>query len=165
MDGLKGLLIFGEDPTDADLSGLEFLGVSDVMMTDTAKKADVVLPGTGFASASGTYTNTERRLMPVEPAIDEDVDFSNWEIAAELAHVFEEEFSFEDEYDISEEMNDAVPMYKYAEEGEILGGALKPCEPKFTAAEDAKLIDELVCTDAMMRQTAERIPTPVKATV
>ncbi|MDD6299264.1 NAD(P)-binding protein [Hornefia butyriciproducens] len=165
MDGLKGLLIFGEDPTDADLSGLEFLGVSDVMMTETAKKADVVLPGTGFASASGTYTNTERRLMPVEPAIDEDVDFSNWEIAAELAHVFEEEFSFEDEYDISEEMNDAVPMYKYAEEGEILGGALKPCEPKFTAAEDAKLIDELVCTDAMMRQTAERIPTPVKATV
>ena len=125
LKSLKGLIIFGEDPKNVDFSGLEFLGVSDIFMTDTAKKADVFIPGTGFASTCGTYTNTERRLLPVEAAIEEEVDFNNWEIAAELAHVFEVEFDFEDEYDISVEMNDAVPPYKYAEEGEVLGGQLE----------------------------------------
>ena len=88
LKDLKGLIIFGEDPKDADLSNLEFLGVSDIFMTRTAEKADVFIPGTGFAGTSGTYTNTERRLLPVEATIDEDVDFSNWEIATELAHVW-----------------------------------------------------------------------------
>lgn len=164
MEGVKGLMIFGEDPKDVDLSGLEFLGVSDIFLTDTAVKADVFIPGTGFASTQGTYTNTERRLMPVEKAIDEEVDFNNWEIAAELAHVFEVEFGFEDEFDISAEMNDALPMYKYGEEGEVLGGVFVPYEPKFVAAADAKLVDELPCTDVLMNMMMERIPTPASFT-
>ena len=162
MEGVKGLIIFGEDPSFADLSGLEFLGVSDCYMTETAKKADVVIPATGPASASGTYTNTERRLVPVEAAVDEDVDFANWEIAAELAHVFEEEFPFDDEFDISNEMNYEVPMYKFAEEGEILGGFMVPFEPKFVPAGQAALIDILPCTDALMNQISDRIPPAVK---
>lgn len=162
LDSLKGLIIFGENPVDTDLSNLEFLGVSDVFMTETGEKADVFIPGTGFASTSGTYTNTERRLLPVEAAIEEDVDFSNWEIAAELAHVFEVEFPFEDEYDISAEMNDEIPMYKYAEEGEVLGGVMKPYEPKFVEAKTVKLVDELKCTDALMTDIMSRIPKPVR---
>lgn len=162
LKNLKGLIIFGEDPKDADLSNLEFLGVSDIFMTRTAEKADVFIPGTGFAGTSGTYTNTERRLLPVEAAIDEDVDFSNWEIATELAHVFEVEFNFEDEYDISVEMNDRIPTYRHAEEGEILGGQLKAHEPKFMKADTVKLVDELPCTDALMIATSARIPEAVK---
>jgi len=164
MEGIKGLFIFGEDPKAINVKDLEFLGVSDIFLTDTAKKADVFIPGTGFASTQGTYTNTERRLMPVEKAIDEEVGFSNWEIAAELAHVFEEEFDFEDEFDISEEMNDVLPMYKYAEEGEVLGGVFKPYEPKFVAAKDSKMVDEQPCTDVLMNMMSERIPTPAKFT-
>ena len=53
LEGVKGLMIFGEDPKDVDLSGLEFLAVSDIYLTETAKKADVFLPGTGFASTDG----------------------------------------------------------------------------------------------------------------
>ena len=106
LDGVKALLIFGEEP-QADLSGLEFLMVSDTHMTETAAKADVVIPATGFASTEGTYTNTiERRLQPVDKAIFADVDFSNWEIAAEIAHVYEVDFDWDDEYDISDEMDD-----------------------------------------------------------
>ncbi len=164
MAGVKGLLIFGEDPECPGLDDLEFLGVSDIYLTETAKKADVFIPGTGFASTCGTYTNTERRLVPVEAAIDEDVDFSNFEIAAELAHVFEVEFPFEEEYDISEEMNDTVPMYKFAEEGEILGGVMVPFEPAFAEAKDAKLVDEVACTDYLMNMMAERIPAPAEYT-
>lgn len=167
LEGVKGLIVFGEDPAAAgcDLSGLEFLMVSDIYMTETAKKADVFIPGTGFASTDGTYTNTERRLLPVEAAICEDVDFSNWEIAAELAHVFEEEFGFEDESDISWEMDDVLPLYKYAELGEVLGGVMRPAHAKFIPAADAKLVDVLPCTDALMNMMEERIPEAVSPTL
>lgn len=158
MEGVKGLMIFGEDPVDADLSGLEFLMVSDVYMTETAKKADVFLPGTGAASADGTFTNTERRLVPVSAAIEEDVPFKNWELAAELAYVLEEDFGFVDEADISREMDDVLPLYKYAEVGSILGGVLKPAHPAFKAAADAAMVDELPCTDALMNLMRKRIP-------
>ncbi|MGF6375461.1 formate dehydrogenase major subunit [Clostridiales Family XIII bacterium PM5-7] len=158
MDGVKGLIIFGEDPKNVDLSALEFLMVSDVYLTETAKQADVFVPATGAASANGTYTNTERRLMPIDQAVFEEVDFNNWEIAAEIAHVFEEEFDFEDEVDISWEMDDTLPLYKYAEIGEVLGGVLKPVSPAFVPAADGKLVDELPCTDALMNQMDERIP-------
>ena len=167
LEGVKGLIVFGEDPAAAgcDLSGLEFLMVSDIYMTETAKKADVFIPGTGFASTDGTYTNTERRLLPVEAAICEDVDFSNWEIAAELAHVFEEEFGFEDESDISWEMDDVLPLYKYAELGEVLGGVMRPAHAKFIPAADAKLVDVLPCTDALMNMMDERLPEAVSPTL
>ena len=164
MEGVKGLMIFGEDPVGAELpvdfSGLEFLMVSDVFMTDTAELADVFIPGTGFASTDGTYTNTERRLMPVESAISEDVDLSNWEIASELANIFEEDFGFEEEADISDEMEDVLPLYKYADIGEILGGVLKPFRRILTVPSGSKMADELPCTDALMNANTLRIPTP-----
>lgn len=160
MDGVKALLIFGEDP-QADLSGLEFLMVSDTHMTETAKKADVVLPGTGFASTDGTYTNTERRLQPVRQAVNEDVSFTNWEIAAELAHVFEVEMPFDDTYDISVEMDDQLYKYKYAELGEIFGGVLTPEKTALKAVGDAEFIDLLNSTDNLMNVISERLPKPV----
>lgn len=160
LKGVKGLMIFGEDPADVDLSDLEFLMVSDIYMTETAKKARVFIPGTGSASTNGTYTNTERRLLPVEKAINEEVELSNWEIASELAAVFEEDFGFEEEADISEEMEDRLPFYKYAETGEIFGGVIQPFEPKLFAIKDTMLVDEIKCTDALMNINAERIPAP-----
>lgn len=75
---IKGLYIFGEDPavTDPDLShvrhaleSLEFLVVQDLFMTETAKYADVVLPGISFAEKDGTFTNTERRIQRIRQAV------------------------------------------------------------------------------------------------
>ncbi len=168
MEGVKALLCFGEDP-DVDLSNLEFLMVSDTHMTKTAEKADVILPGTGFASVEGTYTNTERRLMPVEAAIEEEVTFNNWELAAEIAHVFEVEFDYDDTFDISLEMDDSLPRYKYAEIGEILDGVLSPIDPKFVVVDETKctcgcggkMVNPLRCTDNLMNVIAERLPKPV----
>ena len=161
MEGVKALLCFGEDP-DYDMSDLEFLMVSDTHMTDTALKADVIIPGTAFASADGTYTNTERRLQAVEPAIYEDVVFNNWEIAAELAHVFEVEFDFDDAGDISEEMDDMILEYKYATIGDIWEGVLACEEPKLVAVKDGAYADELKCTDNLMNVINERLPKPAR---
>ena len=163
LEGVKGLMIFGEDPTWADLSGLEFLMVSDVYMTDTGERADVVLPATGFAGTEGTFTNTERRLLPVLKAIDEAEScniLANWEVAVEIANIFEEDFGFEDEFQIMEEMDDVLPLYKYAQLGEVLGGVLKPVEIKFHPVVDGPLVDELPCTDYLMNMNSMRIPKP-----
>ncbi|MGL4485093.1 MAG: FAD-dependent oxidoreductase, partial [Anaerovoracaceae bacterium] len=165
MEGVKALLVFGEDMPSECTKGLEFLMVSDTHLTATAKKADVFVPGTGFASADGTYTNTERRLQAVEKAIDEDVEFSNWEIAAEIAHVFEKDFDFKDEMDISAEMDDMVPRYKYAETGEILGDVLAPNSPKLVSVAKGKLVDPVETTDALQKNIMGRLPVPAIPTL
>ena len=160
LEGVKALLVFGEDPQDVDLSDLEFLMVSDTHATETVAKADVVIPGTGFASVDGTYTNTERRLLGVEAAIDEGIELSNWEIASEIAYVYEEEFGWEDVYDISAEMDDMEPLYKYAEVGEVLDDVLAPEFAQFVVVGDDKFVEPHKCTDNLMNTIAERIPTP-----
>ncbi len=165
MDGVKALLVFGEDPIGAgmlDAADLEFMAAVDTHMTKTTEAADVILPGTGFASTDGTFTNTERRLQPVEAAIEEDVIFNNWEIAAEIAHVYEVEFDFEDTYDISCEMEDVLPAYKYGELYEIYGGVLTPADPQLVTVAGAKFAEPLKCTDNLMNTIAERLPKPVK---
>lgn len=166
MEGIKALLVFGEDPVGSvegfNADELEFMAVVDTHMTKTAEAADVVLPGTGFASTDGTFTNTERRLQPVEAAVEEDVIFNNWEIAAEIAHVYEVEFDFEDTYDISCEMEDLIPAYKYGELYEIYGGVLVPEIPKLTVVCDGSFVKPLHCTDNLMNMIAERLPKPVR---
>ena len=55
-------------------------------------------------------------------------------------------------------MDDCVPTYKYAELDEVLGGVLKPAEPKLVAAEGDVFGDRLPCTDSLMNAIAERLP-------
>ncbi|MEG1410602.1 MAG: FAD-dependent oxidoreductase [Terrisporobacter sp.] len=160
MEGVKGLLCFGEDFNG--LNNLEFLMVCDTHMTETAKAADVILPGTGFASINGTYTNTERRMQPVNAAITEDVSLSNWEIACEIANVYEVEFNYRDTADISLEMEDALLTYRYAKLGEVYGNVLSPVNPKFVVVEDKLFVDVLQCTDNLMNVINERLPEQVK---
>ena len=164
LERVKALVVFGEN-ADIDTDALEFLAVCDTHMTELASKADVVIPGTGFASTNGTFTNTERRLQLVEAAIDEGILFSNWEVAAEIAHVFEVDFDWEDTDDISDEMSDTVPAYKYAMLDEVLGGAFAPTEDAcLVAVADGPVVDELPTTDSLMQVIKERLPKPVDPT-
>ena len=164
LDGVKALFVFGEN-ADINTDALEFLAVCDTHMTELAAKADVVLPGTGFASTDGTYTNTERRLQPVNAAIDEDIFLSNWEIAAEIAEIFEDVFGWETEQDISDEMCDTVPAYKYAEIGEVLGGVLAPTdEAKLVVVSNGAAFDALPCSDSLMQCITDRLPKPANPT-
>jgi predicted molibdopterin-dependent oxidoreductase YjgC len=76
---IKALYIFGENPAISDpnlnhsrkaLEKVDFLVVQDLFLTETAKYADVVLPGASFAEKNGTFTNTERRVQKVRKAVD-----------------------------------------------------------------------------------------------
>ncbi|HJU66399.1 MAG TPA: molybdopterin-dependent oxidoreductase, partial [Gemmatimonadaceae bacterium] len=76
---VRGMYIMGENPiiSDPDVSHaedwiheLEFLAVQDLFFTETARHADVVLPGASFAEKDGSYVNTERRIQLANKAVD-----------------------------------------------------------------------------------------------
>ncbi len=75
---IRGLFIFGEDPVRTDpntnhvikaLRSLDFFVVDELFMTETAKLADVILPGISYAEKEGTFTNTERRVQRIRRAV------------------------------------------------------------------------------------------------
>ena len=75
---IKGLYICGEDPivTDPDtehirhaLESLDFFVIQELFMTETAKYADVILPGVSYAEKEGTFSNTERRVQRIRKAV------------------------------------------------------------------------------------------------
>jgi len=77
--GVRAIYIMGEDPamTEPDLNHAhqnlqksEFIVLQDILETETAKFADVLLPGASFAEKDGTFTNTERRIQLVRQAIE-----------------------------------------------------------------------------------------------
>jgi formate dehydrogenase major subunit len=76
---VRALYVMGENPVLSDpnishaehwVRGLEFLAVQDLFLTETARWADVVLPGSSFAERSGTYVNTDRHIQLTEAALD-----------------------------------------------------------------------------------------------
>src|SRR6267154_1766253 len=77
--GVRGMYIMGENPVISDpdvahaehwFQELEFLAVHDLFLTETARYADVVLPGSSFAEKTGTFVNTERRIQLARKAVD-----------------------------------------------------------------------------------------------
>jgi len=75
---VRGMFIMGENPVLSDpnvskaeewVRKLEFLAVQDLFLTETARWADVVLPGSSFAEKQGTYANTDRHIQLADPAV------------------------------------------------------------------------------------------------
>lgn len=75
---LKAIWIIGEDVVQTDpntqkvikaLEATELVIVQELFMTETAKYADVILPGASFLEKSGTFTNGERRVQAVRKVV------------------------------------------------------------------------------------------------
>ncbi|WP_052499079.1 molybdopterin oxidoreductase family protein [Streptomyces vietnamensis] len=69
---IKALLLMGSNPVvsapraahvEGRLRSLDFLAVADVVLSETAELADVVLPVTQWAEETGTMTNLEGRVL------------------------------------------------------------------------------------------------------
>jgi formate dehydrogenase alpha subunit len=92
---LRALYVLGEDPamTEPDsnharaaLAAGEFLVLQEIFPSETAAFADVLLPGASFAEKAGTFTNTERRVQLVRPAVEPPGQARpDWAVTAELA--------------------------------------------------------------------------------
>lgn len=70
--GVRALLVFGSNLAvsaprsahiEARLGSLDFLMVSDFFLSETAERADVVLPAAQWAEEEGTMTNLEGRVI------------------------------------------------------------------------------------------------------
>ncbi|MFC7910677.1 molybdopterin oxidoreductase family protein [Streptomyces nigra] len=76
---IKSLLLMGSNPVvsapraahvEERIRSLDFLAVCDVVLSETAELADVVLPVTQWAEETGTTTNLEGRVLLRRRAID-----------------------------------------------------------------------------------------------
>jgi formate dehydrogenase alpha subunit len=92
---LRALYVLGEDPamTDPDVNHVrrclaagEFLVLQELFLSETAQFADVLLPGASFAEKAGTFTNTERRVQLIRPAVPAPGEARpDWAVVADLA--------------------------------------------------------------------------------
>ncbi|RST07634.1 nitrite reductase [Streptomyces sp. WAC05374] len=76
---VRALLLMGSNPVvsapraahiQERIESLEFLAVADVVLSETAALADVVLPVTQWAEETGTLTNLEGRVLLRRRAVD-----------------------------------------------------------------------------------------------
>ncbi len=87
---IKGLLVLGEDATDAglstsDLEKLETLVVVNLLPDETTSKADVVLPSASWAEKRGSMINIRGRLQRLNRAIASPGQArEDWEIFRDL---------------------------------------------------------------------------------
>ncbi|MBO34267.1 MAG: formate dehydrogenase subunit alpha [Rhodospirillaceae bacterium] len=119
--GIKALYVQGENPMlsspDIDhvkkgLEKLELLVVQDIFMSETAELADVVLPVRSFAEKDGTFTNTERRVQLIRPAIPPIGETrADWDVVCEVSTKMGYAMTFENSATIMEELAGLVPQY------------------------------------------------------
>jgi formate dehydrogenase major subunit len=118
---LKALYIIGENPLVSDpdvnhaeksLNNLDFLVVQDIFLTETARLADVVLPGVCFAEKDGTFANTERRVQRVRKAVEPPGQaWDDWKIICEIATRLGYAMHYDSSRQIMEEIAKVTPSY------------------------------------------------------
>jgi formate dehydrogenase alpha subunit len=119
---IKAMYLIGENPllsepdiTHAEeaLDKLEFLVVQDIFLSETAKLADVILPGVSFAEKDGTFTNTERRVQRVRKAVEPIGESrADWEISCQVGKKMGGKgFDFKNASQIMEEIASLTPSY------------------------------------------------------
>jgi formate dehydrogenase alpha subunit len=118
---LKALYIMGENPLMSDpdtshieqaLSNLDFLVVQDIFLSETAQKADVVLPAASFAEKDGTYTNTERKVQLGTKAVSPPGQARpDWQIICDISKLAGYPMNYESPADVLREINSLTPSY------------------------------------------------------
>jgi NADH-quinone oxidoreductase subunit G len=92
LNGAKALLIAATDPVGDGQPGAaqalelaDFVIVQELFLTETALRADLVLPAQAFVEREGSYTSGERRVQRFNPAFPAlDGTKADWQISAEI---------------------------------------------------------------------------------
>lgn len=92
---VRAIIVMGENPAMSDpnvahvresLDALDFLVTLDIFLNETSDYADVVLPAAAYAEKDGTFTNTERRVHRIRPALQPPGDARpDWQILSDIA--------------------------------------------------------------------------------
>ncbi|EDM24567.1 Molybdopterin oxidoreductase Fe4S4 region [Caminibacter mediatlanticus TB-2] len=93
---IKCLYIFGENPVMSDpwtdhfleaLCHVDFIVVQDIFLTETAQRADVVLPAACWSEKEGTFNNTSRRVQYLSAAVTPPANLEpDWKVICNVAN-------------------------------------------------------------------------------
>ena len=119
---LKVIYLKGEDTITSDanahyvsaaLEKLEFLVVQDVVFSETARFADVVLPAAPSLEKEGTFTNTERRIQRLYQALDPVGESRpDWQIIRDIANALGAKWNYEHPSEIMDEAASLTPTLR-----------------------------------------------------
>jgi formate dehydrogenase major subunit len=118
--GFKGIFVQGEDIAQSDpntnhvtaaLEAMELVIVQDLFLNETAAFAHVFLPGTSFLEKDGTFTNAERRINRVRPAMKMAQGLSEWETVCRLATAMGYDMGYENAAQIMDEIALVTPTF------------------------------------------------------
>lgn len=119
---IKFLYVFGENPVMSDpwtdhfihsIKHLDLFVVQDIFLTETAQKADVVLPAACWGEKDGTFINTSRRVQRVRMASKpKDGIEPDWKVICNIANKMElKGFNFGDASAIWDEVRRLNPEF------------------------------------------------------
>ena len=116
---VKALWVMGADPARhvADeqfevLDRLELLIVQDLYLTETARRAHIVLPALAYAEKDGTFTNTERCVQVVREAMQPLPQAkADWQMLLAVARALGHQWSYATPAQILAEISRTTPIY------------------------------------------------------
>lgn len=111
---IRALLVMGANPLrhGALPANLEFLIVQDITLTETAQKADIVLPAVTFAEKDGSMTNVDHHVQAVRRALRPLPGAkADWEILISLANHLGDRWNYNSPQDVLKEIAAHQPLY------------------------------------------------------
>ncbi len=118
---VKAMYIMGENPAMSDpnlshmreaLKQIEFLVVQDIYLSETCEYAHVVLPAASPLEKEGTFTNTERRILPVHKVTNPPSGtLEDWKIICTLSEKMGYPMEYSSESEIMKEASSLIPIY------------------------------------------------------
>ncbi|MFC2104572.1 FAD-dependent oxidoreductase [Bacteroidota bacterium] len=94
---IKNFFIFGEDPIGCNtdkvkvqkwFADAEFIMVQDYFMTETAQKANLILPAAFPIETSGSFTNTQKNIQVFEKQFAGKIDMENFSQLIQILNQF-----------------------------------------------------------------------------
>ena len=122
---IKALLVLGENLlncgfSEDDLAGLDCLVTLHTKANPTAKMANIVLPGAGYAEKRGSMINATGRLQRMNKAIESPGQSrEDWEILQELNRAVDGEDNVTELVDVFTEMASVITLFKGLSFGSI----------------------------------------------
>jgi formate dehydrogenase major subunit len=116
---IKALWMQGEDVAQSDpnqshvleaLEALELLVVQEMFFSETARFAHLVLPAAGALEQEGTFTNGERRIQLVRPAVPAPGEArADWEAIRDVANAMGAGWRYQSPAEIMDEIAQVAP--------------------------------------------------------
>lgn len=167
---LKALFVQGEDIAQSDpntqhvhsaLKALDCIVVQDLFLNETAAFAHVFLPGASFLEKDGTFTNAERRINRVRPAMRPKTGKHEWQVTCDLATAMGYPMAYDHPSQIMDEIAKLTPTFKGVSFAKLdqLGSIQWPCTDA-TPAEGTRTMHQ----DAFVRGKGQFVVTEFVAT-